>query len=293
MENKQSFPTLPLLAWLTTLIGMVLLPNTIGAGGGGPGFIGTALLMLFLTPLAWLPLSWVQAKWLKSFHILDFSPIRLSLSQILCMIPVTLLFVTYPSEPWKNPAAAVVGILQIVPLQLLLLLLLKGFLLSLKNVTSPFVYIKVLSVDLLGFCLLWVGLVLPTNLAETHFSHDWAVKRQMIELQTLLETYAVDAGGLYPQNREQLKQQALSGQYWKELDLPSCQDYFLWQGIENQLKGKVPAKRKTFLEVSDPIQACAIRYLPADNFSGYFIYGYGPEQTRIKDKGQDFFLSNG
>jgi len=293
MNNTDKLPTLPLLAWLTTLIGMVILPNTIGAGGGGPGFIGTALLMLLLTPLAWLPLAWVQSIWLKSFQIVDFGPFRLSLSQILCMIPAILLFVVYPSEPWKDPTAAVISLLQIALLQLVLMLLVKGFLLSLKNVTSPFVYVKVLSVDLLGFGLLWGWLVLPTNLAATHVSHDWAVKRQMHELQTLLETYAVDASGLYPQNREQLKQQALKGQYWKELDLPSCQPYYLWQGIENQLKGRVPVKRKTFLEGSDPVQACAIRYLPSDNFSGYFIYGYGPEQTRIKDKGQDFFLSNG
>lgn len=42
----------------------------------------------------------------------------------------------------------------------------------------------------------------------------------MHTLQTMLETYAVDWGGVYPENIKALKNEAVAGEYWKNIENP-------------------------------------------------------------------------
>lgn len=68
------------------------------------------------------------------------------------------------------------------------------------------------------FVLLWFNYAGP--------SRNPNLRSQMEKLQTMVETYAVDWGGLYPDSLEQLRAEATRRQYWNEPRLPSQTRFF-------------------------------------------------------------------
>lgn len=140
-----------------------------------------------------------------------------------------------------------------------------------------------------------------------------SVKANMHTLQTIVETYAVDHQGQYPQDLTVLKQQAtMTGrEYWKEftnpytgkrglgysysqfprnnpqfgLDTPA--DGAFWYPYRDILGVRV--YHQSFLYI--PKRAGMVIYAPVSPRL-YYIYGIGIEGTFIFDKGQSLTLSN-
>ncbi|HEY9844008.1 MAG TPA: hypothetical protein V6D23_26290, partial [Candidatus Obscuribacterales bacterium] len=114
-----------------------------------------------------------------------------------------------------------------------------------------------------------------------------SVKANMHTLQTLVETYAVDWGGVYPPDLDALYAEASrpGAEYWRNVTNP----YTERSGIGH---------RGSLLDFSqflaDPdFQGLALyQPVPGSPIVKYYIYGSDAKGKLVQDKGQDFVLSN-
>ncbi len=115
-----------------------------------------------------------------------------------------------------------------------------------------------------------------------NFARRSSVKANMHTLQTLVETYAVDSEGVYPENLDDLQQAAEKMDYWRvtinpfDAESPSMSDYQTYQPGPDFI-GRV------FYE---PV------YDSSGQITSYKIYGADEQGQLIQDKSGLFFLSN-
>ncbi|MBT9544430.1 MAG: hypothetical protein IV090_03495 [Candidatus Sericytochromatia bacterium] len=132
-----------------------------------------------------------------------------------------------------------------------------------------------------------------------------STKSNMHTLQTTLETYGVDWGGMYPASLSELYQAATraSNPYWKDANRPASQAdkqatafvdfeartqaeevrrrdrYTEWLGIRFYTYAKARSRFLVLYQSESPTR--------------YFIYGLDGEGQFLKDRGEIFVLSNG
>lgn len=125
-----------------------------------------------------------------------------------------------------------------------------------------------------------VALLLPNFIGACGVSPLSSVKANMHTLQTMVETYAVDWAGVYPSNIEALHQEAneTNKAYWKPLKNPVSGYTGLGKAYANEGKSR---------------EEGIVTYESTGQGTLYFIYGYGNQQQRLQQKGQDFYLTNG
>ncbi|PKL76396.1 MAG: hypothetical protein CVV27_10465, partial [Candidatus Melainabacteria bacterium HGW-Melainabacteria-1] len=119
-----------------------------------------------------------------------------------------------------------------------------------------------------------------------------SVKANMHTLQTLVETYAVDWGGIYPRNLQDLYAEASRktdyGSYWRDVKNPySAQSGIGHQGSLLDFKNYLPEAKADFkgLAMYQP--------LPGPEPTSYAIYGTDQHGDLIQDRqGGVFVLSN-
>lgn len=127
-----------------------------------------------------------------------------------------------------------------------------------------------------------------------------SVKANMHTTQTMVETYAVDWKGFYPDNIESLNKEAINnktGIYWKDLINPmtkktglgkngSLINYSTYNSMKSNslsLKGSV---------VYQPLDCKIDKTAKRNLCKSYKIYGLDNKGKTIKDKGSDFYLTN-
>ncbi|MFN4152137.1 MAG: hypothetical protein ACK4IX_14445, partial [Candidatus Sericytochromatia bacterium] len=103
-------------------------------------------------------------------------------------------------------------------------------------------------------------------------------KYNMHTLQTLVETYAIDNKGLYPENLKVLINEATKNQYYKQIINYEDATLEALSDLKSNVKGTVI-------------------YIPIKDKSGkvnsYKILGNDKDGNHLKDKsGKDFFLTN-
>ncbi len=106
-------------------------------------------------------------------------------------------------------------------------------------------------------------------------------KINMHKLQSMLENYAVDWGGVYPENVKQLETTAKN----------AAQPY--WIEISNPVS-KAKGLGKAYGDVNSPPVFGMVVYVPHGKpITTYAIYAYQDAKPEfIRDKGLVFFLSN-
>lgn len=123
-----------------------------------------------------------------------------------------------------------------------------------------------------------------------------SVKANMHTLQTMVETYAVDWGGLYPDNLETLQREAQNTDtaYWKDLINPIPQQtkekLLFWE--HEVTKADLRGLGYSIINEGQPVRPGSVSYLPEANQTRYWIYGYNKDGQRIQNQGHDFALSN-
>jgi len=126
----------------------------------------------------------------------------------------------------------------------------------------------------------------PASRPRTRDAPISATKGNMHTVETMLETYATDWNGVYPESLKTLEQEAKQNKnpYWKDMVNP-------WtgkSGSQNTL-----ANHKDLLQAGIEQQGYVSFDVPAaSKYRRYFIYGYDKYGKKIKDKGQVFVLSN-
>ena len=73
---------------------------------------------------------------------------------------------------------------------------------------------------ILSLFLLLIDLFIPNFSSGTYNVEISTTKMNMHTLQTMLETYAVDWGGIYPENVNALKSEAVAERYWQNVENP-------------------------------------------------------------------------
>lgn len=117
-----------------------------------------------------------------------------------------------------------------------------------------------------------------------------SVKANMHTVQTMVETYAVDWGGIYPATLKALEIEAKKTEttaYWKEITNPITG----YTGVGRALidMGQSPQEGVVVYQAvyaKDPSAEGKTAAL------SYVLYGYEKATERIQDKGRDYFLSN-
>ncbi len=130
----------------------------------------------------------------------------------------------------------------------------------------------------LGFGL--IVLAIP-NFIGTCCSEIASVKANAHTLQTMIETYGVDNGGVYPHSLGALYQEAKQGDYWKEPRNPASQE---------------AGPGKSFQEAGYPPMPGAVTYQPVfdknNHITTYRIQAYDFNGKWVKEKEKIFTLSN-
>lgn len=153
-----------------------------------------------------------------------------------------------------------------------------------------------------------VEFMLPNFFTVEDRSKVSSVKANMHTFQTIVETYAVDWGGVYSASPQAIKFEATQAgrDYWKDFTNPctgksgyqlSYQEYGKWPltpafieiiGIRfyRALPANLPPERDSRCKVLYQVN-------PADGPIVYYqIYGTTPEGTLLRDREKEFFLSN-
>jgi hypothetical protein len=129
-----------------------------------------------------------------------------------------------------------------------------------------------------------------------------SVKANMHTIQTLVETHAVDWTGLYPNNIEDLKKEAqkpsVSGAYWKDLKNPMTEKTGLGKGgsiinYSSYISHKADLSTLKGMVIYQPLKCKVNKSSKKTLCESYKIYGTDEKGLKIKDKGKDFYLTNG
>lgn len=140
-------------------------------------------------------------------------------------------------------------------------------------------FLSLVAFGMIGFALLLPNFVGSCGGGREKVS---SVKANMHTFQTIVETYAVDHGGVYAQDVQTLRREAMksadTSAYWKDFNNPftngTGQNYAFANEGESELSG-------------------VVTYHTFNAHTGYVLYGYGKVSgQKILDKGQIFELSN-
>ena len=289
-NNLKHLNKLGLMIWFACLITMLILPTMLGVSALINPLADHALLFGLLGPFCWIPALYYQAKLLRRQSV-PLTMFQLLLFQAVLNVPTMILFLFYPYNASLLSTAMLQKIVWLSLAQCLCMTVLKWLLLTKLSVQMKTLLAAGI-LDSLSFALFWGVFVAPTDVAQVSESRIWTIKQRMHILQTMVETYAVDANGLYPENSEVLMRAAIAGRYGYALGTPLCDYYPLWLALRDLGHSRAIQNQNSVLDKGDVVQACGILFIQAQQGRSYFIYGFGPDGKLIQDKGQDFVLSN-
>lgn len=113
-------------------------------------------------------------------------------------------------------------------------------------------------------------------------------KANMHTFQTMVETYAVDWGGIYPPDVKAL--------YLEANQTDKTKVYPYWKDFANPVLG-TSGEGNSYQDERQRKIAGIVSYLPintSDDLAiGYSIYGYDQDGYRLQYRGKDFYLTNG
>lgn len=117
----------------------------------------------------------------------------------------------------------------------------------------------------------------------------WAVRRNMSDLQTLLETYALDWQGYYPHSLEALMAEAQSGHYARDLQHPS--------DVSCRPLPNGEAKRSWQLHRGMPLSQSQRHhrgtvYVELVSPTRYYLYGTDYDGNLLSQEGKTLVLTN-
>ena len=138
-----------------------------------------------------------------------------------------------------------------------------------------------------------VAIALPNFIGAQDRAKLANVKSNMHTFQTIVETYAVDWGGTYPQNIAEANNQATqaANPYWKSLTNPFTS---ATNAITNATKPATTTSTAVMLtgQTAATLQGLTGYLGNATNSTVYAVYGADKAGSYIKDKGVVLTLSN-
>ena len=172
----------------------------------------------------------------------------------------------------------------------------------------------------LFFCLiitaLWWGSGKQVSCACQDRAKSSSIKANMHTFQTALETYAVDWGGRYPQNVQELFKESTRYKYWKDFQNPiDATSGYGSAYIDHrellirlkQEKQERERQRKAVIQLPAVIMGIQVREIKDENDgflpgiviydvnadqATYYIYSMNPDGQWMTDRGQPFVLTN-
>lgn len=138
--------------------------------------------------------------------------------------------------------------------------------------------------------------VLTIYLLLTPYEHPYSkpsnssIKANMHTFQTIVETYAVDSKGIFPESVETLNDEAIhnANGHWIEFKNPYGSVAGLGKSFGNERDSM--QHEKSFSKTS--LRAGIVAYISLPPYHSYKIYGYDAHAQKIIDKGKTLFLSN-
>lgn len=126
-----------------------------------------------------------------------------------------------------------------------------------------------------------------------HGSKISSVKANMHTFQTLVETYGVDWGGVYPESVEVLEHEATTNTnaYWKDFANPFSSMSGRGKSFDNE--SKIIPHSLWYVDAHAHHPPGMVTYQTQPPFTHYHIYGYDKLGSKIEDKGRVLMLSNG
>lgn len=109
------------------------------------------------------------------------------------------------------------------------------------------------------------GIAIPNFLGVQTRARQSSTKANMHTLQTLIETYAVDTGGRYPETLEILKAEVEANDYWKDYSNPYDEDLPSYLSLQDYLTRSVKPEG---VAIYEPLFSSE-----SDRVTGYRIYG--------------------
>lgn len=135
-----------------------------------------------------------------------------------------------------------------------------------------------------------VAIALPNYFASQDRAKISSVKANMHTFQTIVESYAIDFGGVYASSVASLRDAGSQAgrEYWKEFPNP-------FTGLKGQDKAYADV---SLMPAPDPANAGLVLYDPGTDGTTrpiikYFIYGMDKSGSLILDKGDAHYLTNG
>lgn len=150
---------------------------------------------------------------------------------------------------------------------------------SLKKKQGGFTLIELMVVIVIIGIL--VAIALPNFIGAQDRAKVASVKANMHTFQTALETYAVDWGGVYPEDVAEFQSEAVSQNYWKEFKNPFNNQEGAGASYTDLTAAPTAANTPEGITAYNRV-----------NTTLYYIYGGKKEGGSILDRGNPFTLSN-
>ena len=125
------------------------------------------------------------------------------------------------------------------------------------------------------------------NISKQNQNNLSSLKSNMHTFQTIIETYAVDWGGIYPKNVKDLEKSAIKSNYWKKLENPYDTNILSLGDYNTYVISNKSCKQKGMV-IYNPI----IKKSSGNIIIEYKIFGCDKNNKLIQEKGSDFYLTN-
>jgi general secretion pathway protein G len=131
-----------------------------------------------------------------------------------------------------------------------------------------------------------IAIALPNFIASQDRAKISSLKSNMHAFQEAAETYAVDWGGIYPENADDLRIEGIQKNYWRDFKNPFTNNTDTGTSILNNVSNG------GYIDPSN-FPAGNMGYKKDIVKNGYAIYGADKETGRaIMNNGKPFFLTN-